>query len=552
MSVAVVTALTLAIVGCPPATPGDPPPTQQLDTDGDGVPDVNDSCANTPAGTEVGTDGCPVQAPVIQDDDGDGVANADDTCADTPSGEVADTTGCSPRQRDTDGDGVTDDLDACANTPSTVTIDANGCPVGNPEAADDDGDGVGNDIDQCPSTPARETVDANGCSATERDTDGDGVVDANDMCDNTPTTEQANADGCSLSQTTPPIGGGGGGAGGGGSPVCGNGTVEAGEACDDGNTIDGDGCSASCQVETAGPINDSCANPSIAEDGTQSFSSLGATTDGPDEPTMCDFFQRTQVEADVWFCYTATCTGEVVASLCGSNYDTKMAVYNGCACPADTAMACSDDDCGSAVGNIESRVSFQAVEGEQYMIRIGGFNGATGDGRLTINCAPPACGTTANDCFAEATDGSSGCNDATCCSNVCSVDQFCCDVGWDTFCASEAAGLCTEGFPACQVGIGSCQIARQSAGCGTVDCCNTVCTADPFCCIDGWDDTCVNEANSLCFLTCGSRSGDCFASHDGAGCSAISCCQAVCPGDPFCCETAWDADCATKAQQVCQ
>ncbi len=33
------------------------------------------------------------------------------------------------------------------------------------------------------------------------------------------------------------------------TPVCGNSVVEAPEACDDGNTVDGDGCSATCTVE---------------------------------------------------------------------------------------------------------------------------------------------------------------------------------------------------------------------------------------------------------------------------------------------------------------
>ncbi len=32
-------------------------------------------------------------------------------------------------------------------------------------------------------------------------------------------------------------------------PVCGNGIVEAGEQCDDGNLVDGDGCSSTCQIE---------------------------------------------------------------------------------------------------------------------------------------------------------------------------------------------------------------------------------------------------------------------------------------------------------------
>jgi cysteine-rich repeat protein len=34
-----------------------------------------------------------------------------------------------------------------------------------------------------------------------------------------------------------------------GAPVCGNGQVETGEQCDDGNTVDGDGCSANCTTE---------------------------------------------------------------------------------------------------------------------------------------------------------------------------------------------------------------------------------------------------------------------------------------------------------------
>ncbi|MBU2612139.1 MAG: DUF4215 domain-containing protein [Nanoarchaeota archaeon] len=35
-------------------------------------------------------------------------------------------------------------------------------------------------------------------------------------------------------------------------PVCGNGVVETGEQCDDGNTISGDGCSSTCQIEGGG------------------------------------------------------------------------------------------------------------------------------------------------------------------------------------------------------------------------------------------------------------------------------------------------------------
>ena len=47
-------------------------------------------------------------------------------------------------------------------------------------------------------------------------------------------------------------------------PVCGNGEVELGEECDDGNTADGDGCSADCDIEEPGP---DCNNDEICDDG---------------------------------------------------------------------------------------------------------------------------------------------------------------------------------------------------------------------------------------------------------------------------------------------
>jgi cysteine-rich repeat protein len=47
--------------------------------------------------------------------------------------------------------------------------------------------------------------------------------------------------------------GGAGGSGGGGDGVCGNSVKESGETCDDGNLVDGDGCSSTCQSESTCP-----------------------------------------------------------------------------------------------------------------------------------------------------------------------------------------------------------------------------------------------------------------------------------------------------------
>jgi OOP family OmpA-OmpF porin len=122
-----------------------PPP----DSDGDGVPDNMDKCPDTPAGTQVNADGCPL------DSDGDGVRDSDDKCPGTPAGTPVDANGC---ELDADGDGVSDSKDKCPNTPAGAKVDADGCEL------DSDGDGVVDSKDQCPDTPKGDRVDMFGCS----------------------------------------------------------------------------------------------------------------------------------------------------------------------------------------------------------------------------------------------------------------------------------------------------------------------------------------------------------------------------------------------------
>jgi len=63
---------------------------------------------------------------------------------------------------------------------------------------------------------------------------GDGVLDPGEGCDDGNTT---GGDGCSA--VCQP-------------EVCGNGVLDPGETCDDGNTADGDGCPSTCQLDPAG------------------------------------------------------------------------------------------------------------------------------------------------------------------------------------------------------------------------------------------------------------------------------------------------------------
>ena len=54
------------------------------DSDGDGVPDSRDKCPNTPSGTEVDENGCPIVKEDNTDTDGDGVPDRIDRCPNTP------------------------------------------------------------------------------------------------------------------------------------------------------------------------------------------------------------------------------------------------------------------------------------------------------------------------------------------------------------------------------------------------------------------------------------------------------------------------------------
>ena len=91
-----------------------------VDTDGDGVLDVNDACPAV-QGPAV-NNGCP-------DTDGDGVPDPSDTCP-TVAGPASNN-GCPLPPPDTDGDGIPDSSDSCPTQAAPGT--ANGCPTVTPQ-----------------------------------------------------------------------------------------------------------------------------------------------------------------------------------------------------------------------------------------------------------------------------------------------------------------------------------------------------------------------------------------------------------------------------------
>jgi hypothetical protein len=141
-----------------------------------------------------------------------------------------------------------------------------------------------------------------------------------------------------------------------------------------------------------GPDGDLCANAiEIAAYGNFPFSTSGASTDGPTETALCNFFSDPEMDNDIWFRWTACASGTVTFGTCGTaNYDSEIALY-GATCPTapGAVLACNDDASGCS-GNT-SRITYSVTSGSVYLIRLAGYNGATGSGTLAITgpaCAP--------------------------------------------------------------------------------------------------------------------------------------------------------------------
>jgi len=144
-----------------------------------------------------------------------------------------------------------------------------------------------------------------------------------------------------------------------------------------------------CESVTCPLSNGQCENALMITDGVYPFDTTNAATDGPASPIA----PCTPVNQDIWYRYIATCDGTLTVSLCGSSFDTALAVYQGATCPPPDGiglgalLGCSDDFCGTA-----SRVSIPASLGQTYLIRVGGKDDANGMGTLTVGCVPPASG----------------------------------------------------------------------------------------------------------------------------------------------------------------
>lgn len=138
---------------------------------------------------------------------------------------------------------------------------------------------------------------------------------------------------------------------------------------------------------TAGtPPNDECRDSIIVPIGNTAFSNEGGSTDGVEEFPLCFESAYANIYHDIWFRHTATCNGELKVNLCESNFDTKVAVYEGWDClPVSPPIGCNDDDDACAqLGRSELIVP--VTQGTNYTIRVGGYVGQSGSGVMKLTC----------------------------------------------------------------------------------------------------------------------------------------------------------------------
>ncbi|EYF07738.1 DUF4215 domain-containing protein [Chondromyces apiculatus] len=137
------------------------------------------------------------------------------------------------------------------------------------------------------------------------------------------------------------------------TPACGDGYIDTGEACDDGNTVAGDGCNSQCMVElTEVEPNDTAATATPLA--TPFFGVMGTLTD-VDHVRVTVPTAGTSLVVEV---------SDVNAQACVNNQmDPEVAVLNA----GGTTVLASDDDSGPGFC---ARAVTPALAAGQYVIRV--------------------------------------------------------------------------------------------------------------------------------------------------------------------------------------
>ncbi len=135
----------------------------------------------------------------------------------------------------------------------------------------------------------------------------------------------------------------------------------------------------------AGSYGDECSDAIVASVGANSFDTTSATPSPeiPDEAQCAGTWLDWNNSPDIWFTFTPLTSGTYSFTTCDpTSYDTSMVLYQG---NSDNQVACNGDgNSDSGCQSYYSTIDHTVQAGTTYYIRIGGWQGATGNGTLTI------------------------------------------------------------------------------------------------------------------------------------------------------------------------
>ncbi|HEV8320051.1 MAG TPA: DUF4215 domain-containing protein [Myxococcota bacterium] len=236
---------------------------------------------------------------------------------------------------------------------------------------------------------------------------GNGAVEAGEECDDGNTTP---GDGCSAACTLEP-------------GICGDGVLNLGEECDDGNTTPGDGCDAGCQLEgvgACGPEVPAACGDSIADDVTTAglavndwTACLGFPDDGP----------------EVAYVLTPG-AGDVTVDLTVTVADMDILVVEGDASGACTTACPNLVDASVNGGTTAETVTFAAAAGTTYYVIVDTYTAAGDTGGpfvLDISCVLAVCGDGALQSGEQCDDGNTTAGDG--CDGTCQLEAGSCGDG---------------------------------------------------------------------------------------------------------------------------
>jgi cysteine-rich repeat protein len=205
------------------------------------------------------------------------------------------------------------------------------------------------------------------------------------------------------------------------APGCGDGIAQVPtEQCDDGNNADGDGCSATCQLE-GGPYlneiepNDSQATANLLDGYAGAVAAINPQTD-IDWFTFDITVPGSSISAEIGDQYVGTPNGG-----CPSSFDSKIYLYS-----PGSALLASDDDGGvDSCSKISPATTAAAINlpAGQYAIKVEeyGNNATQAYYVLKLTVTPPGCGDGLLQLGEQCDDGNAISGDG--CSSTCQFEK---------------------------------------------------------------------------------------------------------------------------------